>query len=176
MQWWIRPGPRPRLRDREPAALLAEQVGDGHAHVGERELGVAVLVLVAERREVPVDRKTRRVPRHEHHRLLPVRGRVGVGLAHQDEDLAALVGRAGDPPLAAVDDVVVAVAHDAGLDVGGVRRRDVRLGHRERRADLARQQRLEPLLLLLRGAEQVQRLHVAGVGCLAVDHLGRDVR
>ena len=39
-------------------------------------------------------------------------GRLRVGLAHHDEDLAALVGRAGDPPLLAVDDVVVAVAAD----------------------------------------------------------------
>ena len=150
MQWWIRPGPEPRLGDREPAALLAEQVADGHAHVGERELGVPVLVLVAERPEVPDDRQpgvSRGTSTIDCCRCGPA---LRVGLAHHDEDLAALVGGAGDPPLAAVDDVVVAVAHDAGLDVGGVRRRDVRLGHRERRTDLARQQRLEPLLLLLR--------------------------
>ena len=39
--------------------------------------------------------------------------RVGIGLAHHDEDLAARVARARRPPLAAVDDVVIAVAVDA---------------------------------------------------------------
>ena len=47
----------------------------------------------------------------------------------------------GRPPLAAVDHVLVAVAVDPGGDVGGVGGGDLRLGHAERRADLAVQQR-----------------------------------
>ena len=58
-------------------------------------------------------RDARRVHRHQDHRLLLMRRRVGVALAHEDRDPAARVAGAGDPPLAAVDDVVVAVAHDA---------------------------------------------------------------
>ena len=100
--------------------------------------------------------------------------RVGVGLAHEDRDPAARIAGARDPPLAAVDDVVVAVAHDARLDVGRVRRSDVRLGHREARADLAGEQRLEPALLLLGGAVADQHFHVAGVGRRAVEDLGRE--
>ena len=72
------------------------------------------------------------------------RSAVRVGLAHHDEDLAVRVHRAGRPPLAAVDDVLVAVALDPGGDVGGVGGGDVRLGHAERRPDLAVQQRFEP--------------------------------
>ena len=50
--------------------------------------------------------------RHEDLRLLHVAwlAPVGIGLAHDDGDLAARVTDAGRPPLAAVDDVVVAVA------------------------------------------------------------------
>ncbi len=76
----------------------------------------------------------------------------------------------------AVDDVVVAVPRDAGLDVGGVRRRDLGLGHGEGGADLAFEERLQPLLLLLGRAVALDRLHVAGVGSRAVEGLGRDGR
>ena len=57
----------------------------------------------------------------------------------------------------------------------GVAAGDVRLGHRERGADLAGEQRLEPLLLLLGRAEHVQDLHVAGVRRGAVQRLGGDL-
>src|SRR5690606_1803751 len=84
------------------------------------------------------------------------------------------VGGAGDPPLATVDDVVVAVAQHGGLDVAGVAGGDGRLGHRECAADLPVEQRFQPLLALLLVGEQVQGLHVAGVGGGAVDRLGGD--
>ncbi len=76
------------------------------------------------------------------------------------------------PPLVRVDDVVVAVTLDATLDVRGVGARDPRLGHREARADLAVEQRLQPLFLLLGRAELGEELHVAGVGRGAVRGLG----
>ena len=94
----------------------------------------------------------------------------GIGLAHEDRDLAARIGRARRPPLAAVDHVVVAVAQDGALDVGGVGRGDGGLGHGEARADLAGEQRLQPLLLLRLVAVELQGLHVAGVGRRAVEH------
>src|ERR1044071_6987767 len=50
----------------------------------------------------------------------------------------------------------------------------VAAGHRNRRADRAVQERLEPARLLLRRAEQGQQLHVAGVRCRAVERLRRD--
>ncbi len=77
------------------------------------------------------------------------------------------------PPLAAVDDVVIALALDAGLDVGGIGRGHRRLGHREGAADLALQQRLEPLPVVLGRAVAGDGLHVAGIGRRAVEDLAR---
>ena len=114
-------GAEPGLGDHEPVALAGEDVGPRHPDVGEAELRVPVLVLVPEDRQVPDDLQAGGVPGHEHHRLLVVRRAVRVGLPHDDEDLAPLVGGPAGPPLAAVDHVVVAVADDRGLDVAGVR-------------------------------------------------------
>src|SRR5690606_41005878 len=55
--------------------------------------------------------------------------------------------------------------------VGGVGGGDVGFGHREGRADPAVQQRLQPPLPLLGGAEHVQHLHVPGVRGGAVERL-----
>jgi hypothetical protein len=49
-----------------------------------------------------------------------------------------------------------------------------RLGHREARPDLAGEQRNEPPLLLFGGPEVGQQPHVAGLGRVAVEHLGPD--
>src|SRR6185437_10519522 len=165
----------PRLRDREPAALVADQVGRGHPDVAEHNLGVAavLVVVVAEDLHAADDRHAGGVARHQDHRLLAVTAGGRVGLAHHDEDLRLRVQRPGDPPLVAVDDVLVAVAHDAGGDVGGVRGRHLGLGHRERGADLAVEQRPQPALLLLGGAELDEHLHVAGVRGRAVQRGGR---
>jgi hypothetical protein len=43
--------PEAGLRDREPAALLAEQIAHRHPHVVEDDLRVAVLVLPPEHRQ-----------------------------------------------------------------------------------------------------------------------------
>ena len=61
------------LRDHEPVALSRDEVRGRHPHVAEDDLGVPMLVVVAEDRQVPLDRQTRGVPRHEDHRLLAVR-------------------------------------------------------------------------------------------------------
>ena len=76
--------------------------------------------------------------------------------------------------LRAVDHIMVAVALDASLDVGCIRRCHGGFRHRETGADFALEQRLEPLLLLLLVAVAQQRFHVAGVGRRAVEHLRRD--
>ena len=70
--------------------------------------------------------------------------RAGVGEPEEEEDLAARIRRAGDVPLAPVDEVAVTVARDRRSDVGGVRRGRVRArssrtpsGSRLRAADAA---------------------------------------
>mmetsp|Transcript_76924 Transcript_76924/g.204158 ORF Transcript_76924/g.204158 Transcript_76924/m.204158 type:complete len:455 (+) Transcript_76924:153-1517(+) len=154
------------LRNLEAAALAQDDVAFGHAHVVEDELGV--VVLLAEDRQRPQDLHARRVARHEDHGLLLVHGAGEAGLAERHEDLALRPDRSGDPPLVAVDDVVVAVRLDPRRDVRGIAGGNARLSHRKGRADLAVQQRLQPLLLLLLAAEPLDHLHVAGVGRGAV--------
>ena len=145
----------PRLRDREALALAGEDVRHRHPHVVEHDLRVpaVVAVVVPEHGQRPHDPHARGVPRDQHHALATVPLGRRVGRAHDDQQRAVGVHRAGRPPLAAGDDVLVAVADDAGGDLGGVRRGHVGLGHAERRPDLGVEQRLEPLLLLLRRAE-----------------------
>ena len=173
MQWWMRPGPRRSWRDLEAAALAEEDVVLRHAHVGEAEVHVAVgRVVVAEHVHRPEDLEAGRVHRHEDLRLLEVGGRVRVGADHADHDLAARVAGAGDVVLLAVDHPLVAVEHGLGGDVAGVGAGQARLGHAEAAADLAVEQRLEPLLLLLGRADPLEHLHVAGVGRRAVEALG----
>ncbi len=99
--------------------------------------------------------------------------RFRIGLAHHDIDLATGVARARRPPLGAVDHVFVAIAADAAADIGGVRRSHVRLGHQEGRADLAAQQRFQPLVLEFFRRVALQRLHVAGIGRGAVEDFSR---
>ncbi len=111
-------------------------------------------VVVAEHAGRALHRHAGGVRRHADHALPPVALGVRIGHAHHDQQLAPRGHRAGRPPLAPADHVVIAVPGDAGGDVGGVRGGDPRLGHRERRADLPVQQRVKPPLLLLRRAEQ----------------------
>jgi hypothetical protein len=166
----------PGLRGREAAALLADDAGHRHADVAEQDLGVTMLVVVAEHGVVADHGDARGVAGDQHHRLLAVRGSRGAGLAHQDKESAAGIHGAAGPPLAPVDDVVVAVPVDLRGDVGGIAAGHVGFGHREPRPDLPGEQGLEPLLALLLAAEQVQQLHIAGVGGLAINRLGRDVQ
>jgi hypothetical protein len=104
------------------------------------------------------------VRRYQHHRLLLVTIRFRIGLAHDDEQLAARIVRAARPPLATVDDVVATFAANAAFDVGGIGRRDRRLRHQERRTDVTGQQRLQPFILVSFGAVAFDGFHVAGIG------------
>ena len=71
----------------------------------------------------------------------------------------------------AVEDVVVAVALDGHLDVCGVTGGDLGLCHQEGRADLALEERVEPLPLLSLGAVLGDDFHVACVWGGAVGSL-----
>ncbi len=169
------PGAQPGLRDREPHPLLRQQVRCRHPDVVVDDLGVAVLVLPAEHRSGSENVDSRRVDRHQDHRLLLMRGGLRVGAAHHDQDRAARVVGAGGPPLAAVDDVIATVADDRRFDIACVTGGHRRFGHREGAADLTGQQRIEPPILLLVGAEHVQHFHIAGVRSCAVHRLRGDL-
>ena len=83
------PGPKPRLRQREAAAFLAEEILGRHAHILEQHFAMALRMALVHHRRVAHDGKAGRVARHQHHALaLCGSGRSGLGLAHDDEDLA----------------------------------------------------------------------------------------
>jgi len=79
---------------------------------------------------------------------------------------AAPVG-ARREPLVRIDDPFVAVAHGAAEQTGRVGAGHLGLGHPEERARIARHERCEEALLLLRRAEHVEDLAVAGIRGLA---------
>src|SRR5258706_16435093 len=88
------------LRDLEAAALAEEQVRCGHAHILEHDLGMTVRrIVVTEYRQGAEDAHTRCVARDHDHRLPPMPVSVGgVGLAHDDENLAGRAVRARQAP------------------------------------------------------------------------------
>ena len=162
------------LGDAEAVAFLLQQVVRGDANVLEGHLHVPLGVLVAEDRQVAERGDPGGVQRHDDHRLLPVGISVGVGDAHEDRDRAVGPAGVGRPPLATVDDVLVAVTLDAGLDVAGIGGRHRGFGHGEAGPDLAVEEGHQPLLLLRAGAVLGQHLHVPGVRRVAVEDLGRE--
>ena len=121
----------PHLRVAEALADLAEHVGGGNAHVLELDHPVAAGEAAVERVHGTHDADALAVHVGEEHR------RRAVLHARHDDRVGGALG-AGDEPLRAVDDVVVAVAHGARLQhrrVGAGAGR--RLGHREARARAA---------------------------------------
>ncbi len=62
------------------------------------------------------------------------------------------------------------VADRGGGEVGGIGAGVVGFGQRERGIVLAGEQRFEPPLLLLLGADRGEDLAVAGIRCLAAEH------
>ncbi len=171
------PGSQAALRNFEAASLAQQEILHGYAHVDEVDLRVAMgRVIVAEHVELAQPHHAGRGYGHQDHRLLAVQRRARIGLAHENQDFAARITRAGGPPLAAVDHVVIAVAHDGRLDIRGIARRDVGLGHGEGRADSPVEQGLEPALLLLGGGVAGQHFHVARVGGRAIEGLGCEMR
>ena len=103
------------------------------------------------------------------------RGSAGVRHAHHDQQLARAAQRAGDPPLTAGDGVVPAISDDGRCRLAGLEERP---GARYAvgRADLPREQWVQPPLLLVGSAEEGQQLHVAGVGWIAVERFRRYLR
>ncbi|MNQ68988.1 hypothetical protein D3C85_835640 [compost metagenome] len=132
----------------EALVLFAQAIGHGHAHVVEEQFGgvgrglahLVELAAAAKACAVGLD--------HDQAHALGAGGRIG--LAHQQHHVAAQA--VADEDLAAVDDVVVAVAHGGGADrlhVGAA----ARLGDAHRQDLLAAADAGQPLLLLRFGAQ-----------------------
>lgn len=166
--------PETALGDLEGAARSQEDVRRRDAHVGEGHLAVAErLIEIAHGGEHPVDLHAGGVDRDEDHGVPRLAVGLGVGDAHEDQDLAVGgVPDTGGEPLGAVDDHVVAVEHGRRRHVGGIRRRDGGLGHAEGAANVGPQQRLQPALALLLGAVTQQDFHVPVSGALQLKMTG----
>ncbi len=173
----MRPGPETALRDFEAPAFAQQQIFRRHTYVYEIDFCVPVRrVIVAEHRQGAQDFDAGGFHGHQNHGLLAVAARLRIGLAHENQDFAARIAGARGPPFAAVDHIAVAVAHDRGLDVGGIARSNAGFGHGKRRPDLAVEQRRKPALLLLLGGITRQHFHVAGIRRRTIEGLGSDVR
>ena len=133
------------------------------AHVVKLHFRMAAGRVVVERFELAHDPESGRVHVNQKH------GRSAVGSVlverARHHDIDARAGSAGDQPLAPRDDKFVAVAARRGLHQIGVRARAVvGLGHREDRANLARDQRPQPSFLLLVVRNLVEQIGVAFIG------------
>ena len=171
------PRTEPLLRQLKTLTLDAEQVFDRHAHVAEQQFAMPLRRVIVHDRNVAHDLDAGRIDRHQDHRMAFGRAQLqlGIGDAHHDRQPAMGMQRSGDEPFAAVDDVVIAVAKNGGADIARVGRGGVGLAHRKARADFADQQRIEPGGALLRRRGQMQQLHIAGVGRVAVEDFRRPV-
>ena len=102
---------------------------------------------------------------HVHTHSTPPHLRIGD--PHDDGKLAARVTSSTAPPLPPVYYVTLPVSCDGALYVSSVTGGHLWLSHAETGADLSLQEWLQPLLLLILTAIQVQNLHVACV-CVCV--------
>lgn len=170
-------GSETALDDLETTALAEEKVLGRDTDVAEVDFAVTVRCVVkAIDIEGAKNSDTRGVGRNQDHGLLLVRAWVfGIGLAHDEVDLAAWVTSTRRPPFCAVEDVVIAVTDHTEVDVGGIGRGGVALSHQEGGAALTVEERSEPLLLLCVVTILGNGLHVASVRSGAVHGLGGNV-
>ena len=163
-------------------AALAEHVLRGHTQILDADL--AVVADAGHRVDVADDLPTFGRDIDEERRVARLR-RVRVGVGAGDEDREARTLRAGDEPLVAVDHPVVTVLHRCRQDARGIRASNLRLRHREARSRSAFGERTQVSLFLIVVRVVQQRVHVAFVGRLRVQHerphagaprLGRDER
>ena len=163
MTWWMRPGPSRfcAIRKPSPTSPSVFETGNADARVAHLAVRRPAAPAVAHRRDGPDDLDAGRVGRDDDLARAVMRVGVGVGDRHDDPEGGPLGARR--EPLVAVDDPLVAVAHRARPQRRRIGAGNLRLGHREERAHLARDERLEPALLLLLRAEVPEDLAVPGV-------------
>ncbi|MCY1353071.1 hypothetical protein D9M69_394010 [compost metagenome] len=154
------------LGHHEGLADATENMVGRHPYIIETHVGVSVDFLRGEA-GIPNDFDARSTGRDDEHRLAGDQRSIGIGHDHDDEEFSK--ARVRGEPFLAIDHPLVTVTHgNSGEDlrVGPA----LRLGHREAGNDFAGQQRLQPTLLLLGGAEVSEDLGVTAVRCLATEH------
>src|SRR5258707_493602 len=109
---------QPPLRDLKPAPFAKQDVRDWNTYIIKRDFTVSVRrVVIPKHSQHSLDFHARSVHRHQNHRLLPMRWRRRIRLAHEDSDLAARVACPRRPPLPAVNNVVISAASNSRLYV-----------------------------------------------------------
>src|SRR5215472_9100541 len=99
---------------------------------------MALVVHVAHHRQTAHNGYARSVTRHQKHALLTVAIRaVRVGLAHDDKDFTAWARGPGNPPLAPIEYIFVALMCNRVLNIRGIGTGNRRFGHGKGRTDLA---------------------------------------
>ena len=97
-------------------------------------------------------------------------GRLGIGLAHHNQDLAIGIARTGRPPFSAIDHITIAVALYPGFHVRRIGTGDARLCHEKGRTDLAVHQGRQPAFLLFGRAISQKQFHVSRIGGRTVEN------
>src|SRR6202790_3142633 len=114
------PRTQPPLGNFEASSFAEQHVRDGHANIFKSDLAVPVRrMVIAKHRQHALNLEPGAIHRHQHHRLLFMERRratcpfwvssVRVSSAHKDRDLAAWIARSRGPPLAAINDILVAL-------------------------------------------------------------------
>src|SRR5262249_39212268 len=86
------PGAEATLRDLETTSLAKQHIRRRDTHIFKDNLGVSMRrIVVAKYGQHPPDRNAGSIRRDEEHRLLLVPLRSGIGLSHEDRDLASRV-------------------------------------------------------------------------------------
>jgi hypothetical protein len=112
------PWSQPALGDFETTPFTEQHVFHRHTHVIENDFEVPVRRMsVTKHRQVTHDLDPRRVRRHDDHRLLTIRCRSGIGFAHQNKKTTMRVARTGRPPLATINNVLIAITPNLRLNI-----------------------------------------------------------
>ena len=159
------PGRRePHLRIAQALAELAQDLGGRYAAALEHHGGMAAREAGIDGIDDAFDADAGYVHVGEEHRRAAT---LAFDARHHDREAGAF--GPGDEPLAAIDHVVIAFQARRGLEQRRVgARTGAGLGHAKAGANLAAGQRHQPALLVLLGRHRFEQMHVAFVGCGAI--------
>mmetsp|Transcript_6292 Transcript_6292/g.15089 ORF Transcript_6292/g.15089 Transcript_6292/m.15089 type:complete len:236 (+) Transcript_6292:289-996(+) len=115
------------LGDFKATTFSKENVGLWNSYVVKDDFGM--VMLLSENCQWSQDGHTWCITRHKYHGLLLVQRACETGPAQQHEKFALWSNCAADPPLVAIDDVVIPICLNPRGNVRGITRSNARLGH-----------------------------------------------
>ena len=163
------------LRNFKTLAFAPKNAVFRHAHIGESNVHMAVrCIVMTKHMHGSKDFNTGVIHRHKDLGLLAERFGIRRSFDHHDHHLTARITRARDVVFFAVQHPFAVFQHSHHTDILRIRRSAIRFGHRKRRTDFTREQRLEPFVFLLLRADTFQHFHVACVRRGTIQSLGRE--